>query len=70
MAGRTIGLILLAMGAVLFVVGLIAADSAGEQLTKTFTGEFTDRTTFYILGGMVSAIVGAGMAFIPRRETS
>ena len=55
---RIIGIVLLVVGIVLFVVGMNASHSAGDQITKAFTGKFTDSTSWYIYGGLVAGLVG------------
>jgi hypothetical protein len=55
---RIIGLALLVLGIALLFFGFARADSFTDQLSKTFTGEFTQRTTIFFIGGAVSAVVG------------
>ena len=62
---RSIGLVLLVLGIVLFIIGVNASDSLADQLSDTFTGKFTDKTTWYILGGIGLTVLGALMSFIP-----
>jgi hypothetical protein len=68
--GRIIGLALLALGVVLLIFGFAAADSFADQFSKAFTGEYTDRTMFYIIGGAVSAVVGLGLMLFGGRATA
>lgn len=68
--GRVVAMLLLVIGLVLLVAGMIASDSVGDQLSKTFTGEFTDSTSFMILGGLIMAVIGGVvMIFGGRRST-
>jgi hypothetical protein len=62
---RIAGLILLVLGVVLLVIGLQASDSVADQLSETFTGKFTDSTTWYIIGGLGIGLLGLLMAFVP-----
>jgi succinate dehydrogenase/fumarate reductase cytochrome b subunit len=55
---RVAGMILLVVGIVLFIVGLNASDSFADQWSNFFTGQFTDATMWYIIGGVVMAVVG------------
>jgi succinate dehydrogenase/fumarate reductase cytochrome b subunit len=55
---RVAGMILLVVGIVLFIVGLNASDSLADQWSNFFTGQFTDATMWYIIGGIVMAVVG------------
>jgi hypothetical protein len=59
---RIAGLALLVVGLVIFVIGLNASHSFADQLSNTFTGKFTDSTTWYIYGGLAAAIAGGFLA--------
>lgn len=62
-----LGLILLTVGAVLLYFGFTASQGVGEQIHETFTGRFTDSTTWYFVIGAAAALAGvAVMAFGPR----
>lgn len=56
---RIVGIIILVLGIVLLVMGLNGSNSMADQVNRTFTGHNTDHTTWYIIGGIVLAIVGA-----------
>jgi len=62
---RVLGIVLLALGIVLLVIGINASDSLADQLSETFTGKFTDSTSWYILGGIALAVVGGAVALLP-----
>lgn len=68
-SARMLGVALLAIGVILAIIGLQATDSLGERLSNTFTGRWTDKTNFYIVGGIAAAIVGALLAFAGGRNT-
>ena len=53
-----IGAILLVAGIALFVIGMTSSDSFADQVSKTFTGRFTEATTWYIVGGLASGVGG------------
>ena len=55
---RIIGVVLLVVGVVLFIVGLNASHSMADRISDTFTGRFTEGTTWYIIGGIASALLG------------
>ncbi len=55
---QTIGIALLVAGAVLVYFGYQASQSLGEQVHETFTGRFTDSTTWYFVFGVVAAVAG------------
>jgi succinate dehydrogenase/fumarate reductase cytochrome b subunit len=55
---RVLGIILLAGGVVLIVVGITASRSLGNQLSNTFLGHFNQTTMWYLIGGIAAAVVG------------
>ena len=57
-SSRILGIVLLVVGIVLFIVGMNASHSAGDQLSNTFTGKFTQSTAWYIYGGLAAGIAG------------
>jgi hypothetical protein len=67
---RILGFALLAFGVVLLVIGMNSSHSMMDQLSNTFTGRFTDRTNWYILGGIVSGVAGLAMVLIGLRGKS
>jgi hypothetical protein len=68
-SSKVLGIILLVGGALLLFFGLSATDSVGETVKEGITGKFTERTTWYIVGGAAAAIAGAWLTFAssPRR---
>lgn len=59
---RIAGLAILAVGVVVLIYGLNASHSMADRLSNTFTGRFTDSTTWYIIGGAAAAIFGGLLA--------
>jgi drug/metabolite transporter (DMT)-like permease len=55
---QIIGIALLVAGAILVYFGYQASQSLGEQVHETFTGRFTDSTTWYFVFGVVAAVAG------------
>jgi hypothetical protein len=55
---RILSIILLVVGVGLIVIGVNASHSISDQVSNTFTGHFTQATTWYILGGIAAAVVG------------
>jgi hypothetical protein len=53
-----IALALLITGIVLLIFGLGSADSIQNAFSRFFTGHFTDRTMWLIVGGCVCAVAG------------
>ena len=65
---RMLGMALFAVGVVLLVMGVSAADSIGSEFSRLFTGRPTDRSIWLMVGGVVSMIVGAGGFMASRRS--
>jgi hypothetical protein len=63
---RIVGIVLLVLGVVLLGIGINASDSIADQVSETFTGKFTDSTTWYIVGGIGLALVGVLMMVVRR----
>lgn len=64
--GAVLGLVLLVVGAGMIVVGARSSDSVADKVHETFTGRFTQTTTWYFLGGAGAAV--AGLALLARRH--
>lgn len=62
---RIVGIVVLAVGVVLFLMGMNASDSVADQVSETFTGRFTDKTTWLIVGGIASGLLGL-LLTLPR----
>jgi hypothetical protein len=73
-----IGLALLAVGVVLLIVGINASESFAYDVSRFLTGEPTDRSIWFLAGGIrsiwflaggIAALVaGIGMMVIPSSE--
>ena len=61
---RIAGIVLLVLGIVVLMIGLNASESVADQVSETFTGRFTDRTTWYILGGIAMGVVGLVLTLV------
>jgi uncharacterized membrane protein HdeD (DUF308 family) len=55
---RVFGVVLLVGGIFLIVFGAIASRSMADQMNSMFAGRLTQGTTWYIFGGIASAVVG------------
>lgn len=55
---RIIGIVILIIGVGLLAYGINASQSVVEQVKETFTGRFTEKTTWYIVGGAIATLVG------------
>jgi hypothetical protein len=56
-----IGLVALALGVVLLFFGWRASQAPLDQVSEALTGRFTGNTMWYLLGGIVGVVVGAGL---------
>ncbi|MCC5849127.1 MAG: DUF3185 family protein [Verrucomicrobia bacterium] len=53
-----ISTILIAVGAILLVMGLLAMDSFGSDVSRFFTGTPTDKSVWMCIGGVVAILIG------------
>lgn len=65
---RVIGIALVAVGIVLLVMGVMAADSLASDISRFFTGTPTDRSVWLLIGGVASLIVGGLLSGLPSRQ--
>lgn len=65
---RVIGIVLVAVGLVLLVLGINAADSFASSVSKFFTGNPTDRAVWMMIGGVAAIIGGGVMASMSRGQ--
>ena len=59
---------LLAGGVVLLYLGLSATDSLTESVKEGVTGRYTDKTTWFIVGGSAAALAGIALTFFGGRR--
>jgi hypothetical protein len=55
---RVAGIVLLAAGVALFIIGMNATGSMADRWSDFFTGHFTDATVLYIVSGLAAAALG------------
>jgi uncharacterized membrane protein len=55
---RIIGIVMLIVGVALLIIGMNASHSVADQVSNTFTGKFTQATTWYIIAGIGVGILG------------
>ena len=68
---RIFGAVLLVVGIIVLIMGINASHSMADQVSETFTRRFTDRTTWYIIGGSAIAALGLfTVAFGGRKSRS
>lgn len=53
---------MLIVGVIFLVMGMNSSHSMADQVNKTFSGRFTERTTWYIIGGIALGLLGLAMA--------
>ncbi|MEX2499054.1 MAG: DUF3185 family protein [Wenzhouxiangellaceae bacterium] len=58
---RIIALVLIALGIVLIYMGYQSSQGLDDQVSEALTGNFTDETMFYWLGGAIAVIAGVVM---------
>jgi hypothetical protein len=56
-----IGLVVLALGAVLLFFAWRASQAPMDQMSEALTGRYTGNTMWYLLGGVVGVVAGAGL---------
>jgi hypothetical protein len=64
---RIAGLVLLVVGAVLLYFGFQATDAPLEQARESITGDYSDQTMLYLIGGAAAAIGGLALLVIGKR---
>jgi hypothetical protein len=64
---RIVGFVVMGVGVVLFIIGLNASDSIGDQMSNFFTGRYSDKTMWYMVGGGALAVGGLALATVGGR---
>lgn len=65
-SSQILGIALLAAGVILLYFGYQASQSVGEQVLESFTGRFTDSTTWYLVLGAAASLGGIGLLILRR----
>lgn len=60
---QIVAIVLVVLGVVLLYFGWQATDAPLEQASKGLTGEYSDRTMQYLIGGAVAAAAGVALYF-------
>ena len=55
---RVIGAVILVIGLGLLISGYNASESAADQLSETFLGNYTDETVWYLIAGAAATVGG------------
>jgi hypothetical protein len=64
---KIVGLVLLVVGAVLLYFGFQASDAPLEQARETLTGDYSDQTMLYLVGGAAAAVGGLALLLFGKR---
>lgn len=60
---KVIGIILLVVGVIALYFGINATNAPMEEMAEAFTGQYSDQTMLYLIGGAVAGIGGLVMLF-------
>ena len=63
---KVVALVLLALGGFLLFMGYQSSQGLDDQVSEALTGNFTDQTIWYLIGGGICAV--AGLAMIMRKR--
>lgn len=55
---KLIGIILIAVGAVLLYFGFNATEAPLEEVSEAVTGKYSDETMYYLIGGGIALVLG------------
>ena len=64
-----IGLAIFALGIVLLIFGFNESHSFSSDISRTFTGNPTDRSIWFIAGGAVAVVVGLVLSVRGMRKS-
>ena len=67
--GRIVGLMLLAVGVGLLVVGHNATEAPLERIGEALTGKYSHETQWYLFGGIAAAVAGVALSLFGARKT-
>jgi uncharacterized membrane protein len=60
---KMIGIVLVVIGVIALYFGFNATNAPMEEMTEAFTGQYSDQTMLYLIGGAVAGIAGFVMLF-------
>jgi hypothetical protein len=58
-----LGLVVLAVGALLLFFAWRASNAPLEQMSEALTGRYSNSTIWYLVGGVVDVVAGAALLF-------
>jgi hypothetical protein len=64
---QLIGIVALAVGAVLLYFGYNASQAPIDQISNTLTGRYTDNTMWYVIAGVAMIATGIAVTLFGRR---
>jgi hypothetical protein len=65
---RILSAVILVVGIALLIVGINSSNSVSDQVSNTFTGHFTQATTWYIICGIGVGLLGLLMLIAGPRS--
>jgi hypothetical protein len=69
MMNKAIGLVLLAVGIALIIYGIDASHSAASHVSRAINGSPTNRTLWFLIGGIASTVLGFVLTLMPSHRT-
>ena len=67
---RAIGAALVVVGAILLVMSYNASQSFSSEISRFFTGDFSDRTMWMLIAGSAAAVGGIVLVSLPGRSAA
>ena len=65
---RVLGIVLVVIGALLLYFGYQKTGAVTERAKQTVTGDYTDRTMLYLVGGAAAGIAGIAIIALGARR--
>ena len=66
--GWTGGIICLIVGIYLIISANSSMDTVGESIKKELTGDYSEHTRNYMIGGIILVILGGGFLLYTRKK--
>jgi hypothetical protein len=60
---RIIAIVLLVVGAIALYFGFNATGAPTEEISEALTGQYSDQTMLYLIGGGIAVVAGIAMLF-------
>ena len=65
---RVLGVVLIVVGVLLLYFGYQKTGAVTERAKQTITGDYTDRTMLYLVGGAAAGIAGIALVVLGSRR--